>query len=43
MGYPPAIIYTRDRVRYLRALHAADRGDSGPLCELFARSIIDNL
>jgi len=43
MGYPPAIIYTRDRARYLRALQAADRGDAGPLGELFARSITDNL
>ena len=29
LGYPPAIIYTRDRNRYLRALRRADNGDPG--------------
>ena len=43
LGYPPAIIYQRDRNRYLSALQAADRGDVGPLGELFARAILDNL
>lgn len=43
LGYPPAIIYRRDRARYLDALRRADRGDNGPLGELLARSIIDNL
>ncbi len=42
-GYPPAIIYTRDRGRYLRALRRADNGDPGPLGELLARSVTDNL
>jgi hypothetical protein len=43
LGYPPAIIYTRDRNRYLRALRRADRGDPGPLGELIARSVTNNL
>lgn len=43
LGYPPAIIYTRDRNRYLRALRRADNGDPGPLGELIARSVTDNL
>jgi cell filamentation protein, protein adenylyltransferase len=43
LGYPPAIIYTRDRNRYLRALRRADGGDPGPLGELIARSVTDNL
>lgn len=43
LGYPPAIIYQRDRKRYLDALRAADRGDVGPLGELLARAILDNL
>ena len=43
LGYPPAIIYQRDRERYLSALQRADTGDIGPLGELFARAILDNL
>jgi hypothetical protein len=43
LGYPPAIIYKRDRTRYLNALDRADRGDPSPLGELFARAILDNL
>lgn len=43
LGYPPAIIYLRDRARYLRALRAVDGGDPGPLGELLARSVLDNL
>lgn len=42
-GYPPAVIYTRDRNRYLQALRKADAGDPGPLGELIARAVIDNL
>ena len=42
-GYPPAIVYTRDRSRYLQALRRADGGDPGRLGELIARSVIDNL
>lgn len=43
LGYPPAIIYKGDRSRYLTALQRADRGDPGPLGELLARAILDNL
>ncbi len=43
LGYPPAIVYTRDRNRYLRALRRADGGDPGPLGELVARAVTDNL
>lgn len=43
LGYPPAIIYKRDRERYLKALHRADDGDHGPLGELIARSVTANL
>ncbi len=42
-GYPPAIVYKRDRSRYLAALRRADAGDPGPLGELLARAILDNL
>lgn len=42
-GYPPAVIYTRDRTRYLQALRRADAGDPGPLGELVARAVTDNL
>jgi hypothetical protein len=40
-GYPPAVIYKRDRTRYLNALRSADRGDPGPLAETFARAVTD--
>jgi fido (protein-threonine AMPylation protein) len=43
LGYPPAIIYKRDRDRYLAALRRADRGDPGPLGEFLARAVLDNL
>lgn len=43
LGYPPAIIYKKDRSRYLNALQRADDGDSGPLAEVLARAILDNL
>jgi Fic family protein len=43
LGYPPAIIYLRDRNRYLKALRRADASDPGPLGELIARSVTDNL
>lgn len=43
LGYPPAIIYKRERPRYLEALRKADQGDEGPLGELFARAVLDNL
>ena len=43
LGYPPAIIYVRHRPRYLDALRRADTGDPGPLGEMMARSVTDNL
>lgn len=43
LGYPPAIVYKRDRDKYLRAMRRADRGELGPLGELIARSVTDNL
>lgn len=43
LGYPPVTIQKRERNRYLSALDRADRGDVGPLGELFARAILDNL
>jgi Fic family protein len=42
-GYPPAIVYKRDRSRYLRALERADGGDPGPLAELLARAVRDSI
>jgi hypothetical protein len=39
VGYPPVIIYKKDRMRYLRGLDRADHGDPGPLAELLARSV----
>jgi len=43
MGWPPAIIYKRARDRYLTALDRADHADLGPLAELIARSVLENL
>ncbi|HEV8230332.1 MAG TPA: Fic family protein, partial [Candidatus Limnocylindria bacterium] len=43
MGYPPAIILKRQRPQYLKALVRADTGDAGPLGEIWARAILDNL
>jgi cell filamentation protein, protein adenylyltransferase len=43
LGYPPAIIYKRQRSQYLNALRRADAGDCGALGELLARSVLDNL
>ena len=43
LGYPPAIIQKRLRDRYLDALNRADRGDPGPLGEIIARAVLDNL
>jgi fido (protein-threonine AMPylation protein) len=43
LGYPPAIIYKRDRGRYLKALRRADQGECANLGEFLARAILDNL
>lgn len=42
-GYPPVIIHKRDRKKYLRALHYADTGEPGPLGQIIARALLDNL
>ena len=42
LGYPPAIIYKRDRARYMNALRRADAGDPGTLGQLLARAVLDN-
>lgn len=43
LGYPPAIVYKRQRPEYLGALRRADEGDAGQLGELLARAVLDNL
>lgn len=43
LGYPPAVIFKRQRKAYLDSLDRADKADPGPLAELIARSVIDNL
>jgi Fic family protein len=43
LGWPPAIIFKERRGRYLAALDRADHGDPGPLAEIVARSVVDNL
>jgi len=43
LGYPPAIIYKRQRAQYLKALARTDKGDVGPMGEIWARAILDNL
>jgi Fic family protein len=43
LGYPPAIIFKRDRDKYLLAMRRVDRDEFGPLGELIARSVTDNL
>lgn len=43
LGYPPVVILKRERPQYLAALQRADRGDHGPLGELIARAMYDNL
>lgn len=39
LGYPPAIIYKKDRAKYLRWLDRADKGDPTSLAELLARAV----
>lgn len=43
LGYPPVIIFKRQRTAYLAALQKSDADDHGPLGELIARAMIDNL
>lgn len=43
LGYPPAIVFKTERTAYLRAMRRADRGDYGPMGELIARAVTNNL
>lgn len=43
LGHPPAVIQKRERDAYLRALDLSDRGNHGPLGELIARAVLDNI
>lgn len=43
LGYPPVIIFKRQRDAYLIAMQRADAEDFGPLGEILARAIYDNL
>jgi hypothetical protein len=43
VGYPPVIIFKRQRDSYLAAMRRADSGDHGALGELIARAMYDNL
>lgn len=43
LGYPPVIIFKTQRERYLDAMQKADAGDAGPLGEIIARAMFDNL
>ena len=43
LGYPPVIIFNRQRSAYLTAMQRAGGGDYGALGELIARAMYDNL
>lgn len=43
LGWPPIVILKEQRRRYLDGLDRADNGDLGPLAELIARSVVENL
>jgi Fic family protein len=43
LGYPPVVIFKRQRAAYLVAMQRADDGDYGALGELIARALYDNL
>lgn len=43
LGYPPAVIYKKDRAKYLHGLDRADKRDPGPLAELVARAVIHGI
>jgi Fic family protein len=43
LGYPPVIIFKRQRDAYLTAMQRSDLGDYGALGELIARAMYDNL
>ena len=43
LGYPPAIVLKNERTKYLTAMRKADTGDYGPLGEVIARAVTNNL
>ncbi|OHU23654.1 cell filamentation protein Fic [Mycobacteroides chelonae] len=43
LGYPPVIVLKTQRSSYLTAMHKSDNGDHGPLGEILARAMYDNL
>ena len=43
LGYPPVVIYKRDRSKYLKALRAADTGSVRPLGQMLARAMLNSL
>ena len=43
LGYPPVVILKRQRDACVRGLQRADTGDGGPLGEILARAMYDNL
>lgn len=43
LGYPPAIVFKNERTKYLAAMRRADAGDYGPLGEVIARAVTNNL
>ncbi|MGI8433772.1 MAG: Fic family protein [Nocardioidaceae bacterium] len=43
LGYPPVIVLKTQRSSYLAAMQKSDGGDHGPLGEILARAMYDNL
>lgn len=43
LGYPPVIVLKTQRFNYLAAMQKSDGGDHGPLGEILARAMYDNL
>lgn len=43
LGYPPIVVLKQQRPAYLAAMQKADKGDCGPLGEILARAMYDNL
>jgi hypothetical protein len=43
LGYPPVIVFKKQRDAYLAAMQKSDGGDDGPLGEIVARAMLDNL
>lgn len=43
LGYPPAIVFKNERTKYLNAMRKADKGEYGPLGEVIARAVTNNL